>query len=218
MPALPYSTIIFDLDGTLSDPREGVFKGFRYALRKMGREFDGQADLSMHIGPPLPEVFRSYFFETEEEVLRAIAFFREYYAATGLFENSLYEGIGDLVKILRAGGARLAVATYKPQRFAEQILRHFEIADAFGLICGADEIAPEPKAELLQKILRQANGPAVLVGDTRYDIIAAKAAGIDCIAVSYGFGKADELRDANYVVHSVEELKSLLSAQAAGAS
>ena len=214
-PAKKYTHIIFDLDGTLSDSRPGIFNGLRHALTKMGVELDKARDLSDFIGPPLHASFYNHFFTEREKVLHAVRIFREYYSETGLFENQVYTGIDELVRELSLS-RKLYVATNKPQPFAERILQHFRLYDMFTQVNGVD-ISKEnvTKAELIAGLMDRYGihaGDAVMVGDTVYDIEAAQAFGLDTIAVTYGYGNTDDIiaRQPTHVVNSVDELRSLL--------
>jgi phosphoglycolate phosphatase len=210
-----YKDIIFDLDGTLSDPREGIFKGLRHALRQMGIEVTDDHDFSYVIGPPLHDALYLHHFSDRDKVMTAVKLFREYYAEKGLFENEIFEGIRELLEGLRAKGKRLFVATNKPQPFAERILKHFGIYDLFTGIYGVDVTKEHvSKEELVERLMNEHNvssGDSVLVGDTKYDVMAARAYGIDAIVVGYGFGPHEELREMEPVafVYSVKELSNL---------
>lgn len=212
-----YRYIIFDLDGTLSDPREGICKGFRYALGKMNVKIPDESFFSSLIGPPLQNSMREHFFRDEKKVWEAIAYFREYYSTAGLFENVLYEGIGELLQGLKLQDKKLFVATNKPQPFAERILGHFGIASHFDSIHGVDLMkAMVSKEELLEKILATIDADerkkAVIIGDTQYDIAAGKNCGIDTIAITYGFGTVETIREAgpDHTIASVEKLHQFL--------
>lgn len=211
-----YSHIIFDLDGTLSDPREGIFNGLRHALRSMGESIADDHDFTYVIGPPIHDALFKYHFADMEKVKATVKVFREYYSVKGLFENRMYEGIDGLLKSLHSGGTQLFVATNKPQPFAERILMHFGIYDRFTGVYGVD-ITKEKvgKEELVERLITTHSvdpGNAVLVGDTKYDILAARAYGIDPVAVGYGFGARKELEEMKpvHLVETVAELNKLL--------
>ena len=209
-----YKHIIFDLDGTLSDPREGIFNGLRHALRSMGEIISDDHDFTYVIGPPIHDALYNYHFQDMEKVKAAVKLFREYYSVKGLFENEMYEGIDELLKVLLGQGAQLYVATNKPQPFAERILKHFDIYKYFTGVYGVDITKEKVNKEELVKNLVKAHAVntenAVLVGDTKYDIIAARTFGIDALTVGYGFGERKELKEMEPVriVESVSELHS----------
>lgn len=211
-----YRHIIFDLDGTLSDPREGIFNGLRYALRSVGENIADDHDFTYVIGPPIHDALFMYHFADMEKVKVTVNVFREYYSEKGLFENRMYEGIDVLLKSLRNKGAQLFLATNKPQPFAERILKHFGIYDHFAGVYGVD-ITKEKvsKEELVERLISAHSvdpADAVLVGDTKYDILAARAYGIDPIAVGYGFGKREELEEMKpvHIAESVSVLARIL--------
>lgn len=210
-----YTHIIFDLDGTLSDSRAGIFNGLRHALSGMGVELPADHDLSYFIGPPLHDSFYNHFFTEREQVLRAVEIFREYYSVKGLFENEVYPGIERLLHTL-ANTSKLYIATNKPQPFATRIIEHFNLSDLFTKISGVD-ITKEhvSKTELVGDLIRTYSidaSNAVMIGDTVYDIDAARAFGLDTVAVTYGYGNTAEIiaKDPTHVVDSVDELASLL--------
>jgi phosphoglycolate phosphatase len=209
-----YQHIIFDLDGTLSDPREGIFNGLRHALRAMGENISDDHDFTYVIGPPIHDALYMYHFTDMEKVKAAVQLFREYYSVKGLFENQMYEGIDDLLRSLRMKGAHLYVATNKPQPFAERILKHFGIYDHFTGVYGVDITREKVSKEELVARLIDGHAvdvsAAVLVGDTKYDILAARAYGIDAAAVGYGFGRRQELEEMKPVI-IIETVSDLFS-------
>ena len=215
LPRKKYAHIIFDLDGTLSDSRAGIFNGLRYALDKMGVELPAGHDLSSFIGPPLHDSFYGHFFTDREKVLHAVAIFRTYYAEKGLFENEVYGGIAQLLRDL-SPDRKLYVATNKPQPFAERILHHFKLYHVFEQVSGVD-IAKEQvsKTDLVGRLIASFGidtKQAVMIGDTVYDMEAAQAFGLDTIAVTYGYGNREELsaKRPTHMIDSVEELRALL--------
>lgn len=211
-----YRHIIFDLDGTLSDSSPGIFNGLRYALGKMGVSISPGHDLSDFIGPPLHDSLYNHFFSEREQVLEAVEIFREYYSEKGLYENHLYEGMKQLIEELKKDNRCLYIATNKPQPFAERILDHFGLADHFIKISGVD-ISGEKvnKTDIIAALMTDfeiTKDEAVVVGDTRYDIEAAHASGLDVIAVTYGFGSREELilHKPSLAVESIQQLRIIL--------
>lgn len=212
-----YKHIIFDLDGTLSDPSKGVFNGFRHALNRMGVQNVDESVFTLMIGPPLQTSFKQHFFNEDAEIEQAVKYFREYYSVTGLFENKVYEGIPDLLKSLKESGKTLFVATNKPQPFAILILKHFKLDVYFESIHGVDLSNPAScKEDLVELILKKVPtselSNTVIVGDTLYDVQAGKQFGFDTIALTYGFGSRESLVNANptALVDSIPALKELL--------
>ncbi|MFI5314762.1 MAG: HAD family hydrolase [Myxococcota bacterium] len=211
--------VLFDLDGTLTDPKLGITRSIQYALRKRGRPVPDADSLESLIGPPLEESFRSRFAMSPAEARQAVDDYREYFAETGLFENAVYPGIPELLARLRAEGARLAVATSKPTVFAERILAHFGLAAHFEQVVGSflDGRRVE-KRELIADALqslgvdRLDRQQAAHVGDRRHDVLGARANGIRSIAVGYGYGTREELAAAepSALAESVAALGRLL--------
>lgn len=133
-----YETVLFDLDGTLTDPGEGITKSVAYALGKYGIGVADRAELYKFIGPPLHESFEIYYGFSAEQAKEAVEYYREYYRETGIFENIVYPGIEDMLEVLRNSGRTLAVATSKPEQFAKEILEHFHLAGYFEYVAGAN--------------------------------------------------------------------------------
>ena len=208
---------MFDLDGTLTDPKAGITRSIQYALRKRGIEPPDADALAPLIGPPLLHSFRDSFGFSSDEAKRAVEDYREYFADRGLYENEVYAGIPDLLARLRADGRRLALATSKPTVYAERILEHFDLAKHFELVVGSflDGTRVE-KGEVVAAALAGVSGVAsaevAMIGDRMHDVHGARANGIDAIAVGWGYGSADELRRAapTRLAASVEELWRLL--------
>jgi phosphoglycolate phosphatase len=208
---LPYNTILFDLDGTLTDPKEGITKSIAYALNKMDIPSPTLDELTPFIGPPLVTSFKEYFQMNEEEAQTALQFYRERFSTKGLYENVVYDHIDDLLNHLKQSGYKLAIATSKPTVFAEIILKHFALYDYFDAVVGSEldgsrSLKGEVIAEVL-RILKVTNKEScVMIGDRKHDVIGAAQNGIDSIGVTYGYGSQKELEDANatYIVHSVK--------------
>lgn len=209
--------ILFDLDGTLTDSAPGITACVQYALEKMGKP-EGDADkLRCFVGPPLKDQFMSYAGFSEEEAMEAVRYYRERYTKSGMYENSLYPGVEELLAFLKDRGCVLAVASSKPEHFVRQILEHFHLTGYFKEIVGAgmDE-KRTTKAEVIEEALKRldvvsSRQDVVMVGDRSYDIIGAHECGVQCIGVGYGYGSMEELINAGvtYVADSVEELEIL---------
>ncbi len=184
-----YDTVIFDLDGTLSDNSEGIIGSIRQALERLGKPMPGDDVIRRFIGPPLMMSYRRYCNMTEAEGREGLRLYRERYEVTGYLENNLYPGIRSLLTALKQRGAVLAVATGKPTGITLKILEHFGILPLFDQVEGSlPDALSNQKADLIRRILDNHPGRAVLVGDTEDDMSAAKEAGIDGIHVQYGFG------------------------------
>lgn len=199
-----YKYVLFDLDGTLTDPGIGITNSVAYALKKFGIEVSDRRELFRFIGPPLRNSFQRYYGFTYEQSDDAIRYFREYFQSRGIYENTIYAGIVELLRSLKAEGKVLVLATSKPQEFAEQILRHFGIFDYFDYIAGAemDETRTE-KTDVIAYALELCSAPnlseVIMVGDREYDIVGAFENGINAIGVLFGYGNEEELRNAGAV-------------------
>ena len=212
-----YQTIFFDLDGTLTESAPGITRSVAYALKKWGIEVEDLRTLEPFVGPPLAESFARYFDFTPEQCRDGIRYYREYYVNKGLFENSVYPGIEDMLRELKNAGKRLIVATSKPEEMAVRILEHFQLTDCFERIAGAsmDEKRVE-KADVLRYVIEDLGQvdltKAVMVGDRENDVRGARENGLPCIGVLYGYGSREELTEAGAakIADTVEELKKML--------
>jgi len=208
---------LFDLDGTLTDPKLGITRSIQYALAKRGRPVPDADSLEPWIGPPLEQSFREHAGMTPADARQAVDDYREYFAETGLFENAVYPGIAALLDELGARGWRLAVATSKPTVFAERILVHFALARHFEAVVGSHlDGGRVDKQELIADALAQlagiARAQAVHVGDRKHDVLGARANGITAIAAGWGYGTRAELVAAqpHALAESVAALGRLL--------
>ena len=209
--------ILFDLDGTLSDLGEGIIGSLIHALRHFGIEGD-PALLRTFIGPPLVDSFRLHFNFDEEQTAEAIRVYRAHFHDHGIFKNVIYPGIPELLRDLTKQGKTLAIATTKPTVYALEVLKFFGIDQYFPeeLVMGSFlDGRRTDKSELIATVLKKLGGaPAdkVMVGDRKFDIIGAKANGLDVIGVTYGYGEREELEvlAPTTIVSSVEELRRLL--------
>ena len=215
-----HTYILFDLDGTLTDPMVGITKSVQHALRAYGIDPPGLEALCPFIGPPLKDSFMKYCGFPEARAEEAIGKYREYFAETGIFENQVYDGVEDMLRRLKAKGKTLLVATSKPEEFARRILEHFHLDRYFDYVCGAsmDEKRVK-KGDVIAYALETAGvrdvTGAVMVGDREHDVIGARENHMDCIGVLFGYGSREELEDAGAAVTaaSVEELAELLLGQ-----
>ena len=213
-----WKTILFDLDGTLTDPGEGITNSVAYALRHYGIEVADKKCLYPFIGPPLHESFMRYYGMSETQSLEAVEVYREYFSVKGLLENRPYDGIADLLAELNRAGKRLIVATSKPEGFSVRILEHFGLAKYFELICGAPMHPPRGhgKADVIRDALERCHitdlSSVVMVGDRLHDIEGAHKIGIPAIGVLYGYGNRQEHEDcgADYIAEDIAALGNLL--------
>lgn len=194
-------SIFFDLDGTLTDTGEGVINCAELALTRLGIPLPSRTELRTFVGPPLRESFARAGVPADQ-IEEAMAIYRSRYNPIGIFENTPYPGIGQLLARLKDDGHRLYVATSKPEEMALRILDRFELAPYFERICGATlDKARDSKAAVIAYLLDQAGSQenVVMVGDTAYDVIGASAHGIPTIGVTWGYGKAQDILDAGAV-------------------
>ncbi len=223
-----YHYILFDLDGTLTDPKQGITGCVQYALRKLGMEAPDADALEPFIGPPLLDSFQEFCGFDEEKGLQAVAYYRERYAASGWFENEAYPGIVEMLARLQEAGCHLAVASSKPEVFVEKILVHFGMRPYFEVVVGSElDGSRARKEEVVEEALRQllgedapAKGAAgnrtdvVMAGDRKFDVKGAQQFGLASIGVTYGYAAEGELAEAgaDRIVDTVEELAEALLA------
>lgn len=213
-----YSTILFDLDGTLTDSSQGIINSIIYALEKFDINDYDMSLLKKFLGPPLHESFEKFMGFDKEKSLQAVKFYREYFSSKGLLENEVYAGVNDLLQNLKENGKTLVVATSKPQPFTDKIMEHFDLAKYFDFIAGSNmDTTRSKKAEVIEYALSECNikdkSKVVMIGDRAEDMIGAQSVGIDSIGVEYGYGTFDELKNAGatYIAKTVDELEDLLS-------
>ncbi|MEE8807444.1 MAG: HAD-IA family hydrolase [Lactimicrobium sp.] len=209
-----YDTVLFDLDGTLTNSAPGITACVQKALAHFGIHYE-QKDLTVFVGPPLREMFPRFGVK-EDDVEEAVAVFRQNYNAFGKFDNAPYDGIAPLLSSLCAAGIQLGVATSKPQDLAVEILNRFDLAKYFVLIAGASlDGSRDSKLSVLQYALASMKyHRCVLVGDTAYDAVGARDFGMDAIGVSWGFGDLDAMKQAgmNIIVDTPVQLEKILLA------
>jgi len=212
--------LLFDLDGTLTDPKVGITTCVQYALKEFGIEEPDLDKLEPFIGPPLKESFMTYYNFSEEEAERAIEKYRERFRDIGIFENEVYAGIPQMLRSLQSCGLYLAVASSKPTEFVERILEHFELRKYFKVVVGSEmDGSRVEKKDVMMEALQQlfAYKPiqyskVLMIGDRKFDIEGAKQIGVESVGVTFGYGSMEELKEAHadYIVRSVEELQTLL--------
>ena len=215
-----YRQILFDLDGTLSDPKIGICTSVQYALSRMGIEEPDLDRLEPFIGPPLTDSFSEFYGMSEPEAKQAVQYYRERFSVIGKYENELYPGIYELLSDLKADKRFVGIASSKPTVFVEDILAYFRIRPFFDVVCGSElNGTKNKKEEVLEEALQMLFGKSgigredtVMVGDRKFDVEAADKLGVAGIAVSYGYGSVEELTKAGakMIVSSVQELKEKL--------
>ena len=215
---------LFDLDGTLTDPKEGITKSVQYSLEKFGIKEPDLDRLEPFIGPPLKDSFVEFYGFTKEDAIKAVAFYRERFAPIGILENQIYPGMAQMIGELYKKKIHLAVASSKPTEFVHQILDHFGIGKYFEVIVGSGmDGSRGTKEEVVEEALLQLGLLSVpqndrknlcaMIGDRKFDIQGAKVHGLTGVGVSFGYAREGELEEAgaDYIVNTVEELGVLLT-------
>ena len=224
-----FQYILFDLDGTLTDPKPGITGCVQYALHEMGIEEPDLDRLEVFIGPPLVESFMQFYGMERRLADRAVEKYRERFAVTGIYENELYPGMREMLAGLKAAGCRLAVASSKPEPFVKRILEHFELAAYFDEAVGSGlDGSLSQKEDVVREALRRlgkkeaAEGAwsrtgevcpdIVMVGDRKYDVEGARALGLRCVGVAFGYAQPGELEEAGAwrIAEDVETLGRIL--------
>ncbi|MBQ5652193.1 MAG: HAD family hydrolase [Peptococcaceae bacterium] len=209
--------LLFDLDGTLTNPQEGITKCVQHALRAFGIEEPDLEKLIPFIGPPLIQSFMEFYNMSEEDARKAVAVYRERFSTVGLFENFPYPGIADMLAELKAQGKILAVASSKPTIYVRRILEKFELAPYFDVIEGSNlDGTRVDKKEVIAEVLSQLDNPSaddlLMIGDRKFDVIGARETGFGCVGVRFGFAAPDELEQSGavYIADTVRDLHRYL--------
>jgi len=212
-----FRNILFDLDGTITDPGIGITSAIMYALDKMGIEVPERHELYKFIGPPLWDSFEKYYGLSYDEADRAVELYREYYTVKGIFESSLNEGIEDLLKKLKDSGKNIVLATSKPEPFAKQVINSSNLTDYFDFIAGSNlDRTRSDKAEVIKYALSSCNisdiHNTIMIGDREHDILGAKKNNIQSIGVLFGYGSREELESAgaDFIAENAKDLEALL--------
>lgn len=210
--------ILFDLDGTVTDPEVGITLSVAYALRHYGIEVEDARSLRKFIGPPLHDSFIDFYGFSREKAFEAVDKYRERFAETGIFENEPYEGIHELLAQLKSEGYIMAIASSKPEVFTKRIIEHFDLSPYFTEVCGSElDGKRTDKSEVITYALEKLGAPAaedvIMVGDRHHDIVGAKKNGLTSIGVLYGFGSEAELHEAgaDYIAASVNDIGKIVS-------
>lgn len=222
--------LLFDLDGTLTDPMVGITKSVQYALRHYGIVEEDLEKLIPFIGPPLRDSFKKFYSFSDEQASEGVQIYREYFQEKGIFENEEILGIREMLEELKEEGKLLFVATSKPEVYARRILEYFEMEHYFAFIGGADmEETRVSKGDVIRYVLervgamvkderegitkaKEIKGQVLMIGDREHDILGAKENGIQSVGVLFGYGSREELEaaGADWIVESVEELRKVL--------
>ncbi|MBQ9113264.1 MAG: HAD family hydrolase [Clostridia bacterium] len=212
-----YNTILFDLDGTLTDPWRGITNSVAYALTKFGIEVTDTRELCKFIGPPLLDSFAEYYGFDDDQCRLAVRLYREYFRDRGIYENSVYDGVPELLSALRGHGKRIVLATSKPEEFARIILKHFSLDVYFDLVAGASMDETRSKkadviAYALEKLCITDTSDVLMVGDRKHDVLGANQLGINTVGVLYGYGDLEELRSAGarYIAKTVNDILNFI--------
>lgn len=212
-----YDIVLFDLDGTLTDPGEGITNSVAYALNKFGIKVADKTELYNFIGPPLIDSFMKYYNMNYEDGLKAVEYYREYFGVTGIFENTMFDGIPELLNTIKMSGRTISLATSKPEQYAVRILEHFNLTQYFDFVGAAtmDE-SRSKKADVIDYTLKQLcvndKSKVVMVGDRHHDIEGANVNGLDSIGVLFGYGDREELETAGatYISKTVNDIMKFL--------
>jgi len=212
-----YKYILFDLDGTLTNPGLGITNSVMYALKKFDIKVKDRASLYKFIGPPLLDSFEQYYGFTKSQSELALKYYREYFKPQGLYENEVYTGIEHLLTELKARKMTLILATSKPEEFAIEILKHFDLYKYFDFVAGAtmDEKRVK-KADVIAYALESCNisdlSSVIMIGDRKHDVLGAKQVRVNSIGVLYGYGDYEELKNAGatYIAENTEDILKII--------
>ncbi len=193
-----YKYLFFDLDGTLTDSCEGIYKSFEYALNFYGIEIENFDVLRPILGPPLKDSFMDLFGFDEEKAVEAVRKYRERFSDVGIYENRVYDGVENMLSGLKKEGYILALATSKPLKFAKTVLEMFKLDGYFDLIDGAElegriSTKEDVLADIIERLHISDNSEILMIGDRKYDLLGAASFGIDAMGVLYGYGSEEEL-------------------------
>lgn len=209
--------ILFDLDGTVIDSKLGIFNALKYTFGRLNIEIPADEFLNQFIGPSIGASFIRLYGYSVEQANEAVSIYREYYATKGLYEYTLYDGIKDLIEDLYDAGFKVGLATKKPEPFAKRILEHADLSDKFHMICGSDpKETHDSKAHIVKRCAMELThdniADAIMVGDTKYDIIGSNEAGVESIGVVYGYGTREEFVEYNatHITDTMIDLHKLL--------
>ena len=212
-----YDILLFDLDGTLTDPGEGITNSVAYALNKFGITVENKKELYNFIGPPLIDSFMKYYGLNYENGLKAVEYYREYFSVTGIFENKMFDSVPQLLENIKKSGKIISLATSKPEQYAVRILEHFDLLKYFDFVGAAtmDE-SRSKKSDVIAYTLEKLNvtdkSKVVMIGDRHHDIEGANQNGLDSIGVLVGYGERAELTStgATYVVEKLDDILKII--------
>ncbi len=213
-----FDYLFFDLDGTLTDPAQGITNSFIHALKYFGIEIPSYEKLCSFIGPPLVDTFKTQFGFSDEQAAEGVKKYREYFAAKGLLENTVYPGIPELLSTLKQNGKKLVVATSKPEEYSIKIIEHFGLSQYFENVCGSlmDETRSK-KDEVIEYAIERNHiadrSKILMIGDRKHDMLGAKKCGIAACGILFGYGSREELQTngADMIAGTVKDLELLLT-------
>ena len=213
-----YQYLLFDLDGTLTNPKEGITKCVQHALHHFGIEVADPDTLTPYIGPPLIPSFMGFHGLTQEQALEALQVYRQRFASVGLFENEVLDGVPEMLRALKQNGRFVAVASSKPEPYVIRILEHFDLLQYFDEVVGAsmDEKRSAKKDIIEEALRRMGKAPGdrsiLMIGDRMHDVEGAQLCGLDSLGIYTGFAPEGELEDAGatYVFHTIRDMADFL--------
>lgn len=212
-----YKNILFDLDGTLTDPMIGITNSVIHSLKYFGIVESDRTKLYKFIGPPLVESYMKFYGFDIDKANLAVDKYREYFSVTGLYENDMYKDVDKMLCELKARGKRLILATSKPEIFAVKILQYFDLYKYFDFVAGATmDSSRSKKADVIRYATQCCGitdlGETVMIGDREQDVFGAKSVGIDSVGVTYGYGDFSELKNAGatFIINSVSEILDII--------
>ncbi len=210
-----FDTLLFDLDGTLTDSTEGIINCLEHAIKQMG--FEVPEDTNKFLGPPIRQSFAEFLGMNDEQITEAVKIFRERYSTVGLFENRVYDGIPELLDRLRSAGKRLMIATSKPEVYAVRIADRFGMSPYFDIIGGAElDGSRDYKHEVIEYVLAKSGitdrSSVLMIGDRRQDVLGAHKTGLKCMGVLWGYGPVKELTQAgaDYITRTPQSAADML--------
>lgn len=216
-----YQYVFFDLDGTITEPEEGIINGVLYSLSRFGITVENRTSLYPYIGPPLRDSFREFHGLSEKEAEQAVLYYREYYSTQGIYQNGIMPGMEEAFRTLRAHGCHLYVATSKPELYAKQILEYLRLDGYFDIIAGSTfDKSRDTKAAVIEYLLtgiapdqtKPSVSDIIMVGDRKFDVLGARTFGIETIGVLFGYGSKEELEacDCRYLAENAEEMVHII--------
>lgn len=217
---MAWKYLLFDLDGTLTDSREGIINCIKYALEKMKKPIPPEKQLLKMVGPPLKDGFQEIVGLSCEESEEAVQKYRERFGIIGIFENALYDGMEEVLARLQERGYLLVLATSKPEEYSIRILEHFGIKKYFTEIVGSTmDGSRNEKGDIIREVFarlgitEEQKKEAIMIGDRKHDILGARECNISSLGVSYGFAPEHELEEykADYIVNEVSDLLSFFT-------